>query len=219
MQFNLFEEPKTYQTHDELITAMHTLEDDPLAETGSNMVIFRGNPQADLMIVGEGPGANEDQQGKPYVGRSGKLLDKILESAGFESQDGVYVTNTVFRRPPGNRDPSPEELAYYKPFLMEIIRLVNPKIIMTTGKYSMWQIIGAERLDSRSISQVRITKQRGRWHEIDGRHVLPVFHPAYLLRNPSRKPGSPKALMWDDIRAVRTKYDEIGGGQSFLLKS
>ena len=148
---------------------------------------------------------------------TGKLLNKILEAAGFDSQNGVYVTNTVFRRPPDNRDPSPDELAYYRPYLMELIRLVDPKLIVTTGKYSMWQVIGGERLGVKRINQLRITKLRGNWHEIDGRWVMPIFHPAYLLRQPSREKGKPKWLTWQDIKAVRHKYDEIGGRSDLLL--
>ncbi len=213
MQFNLFEEPTPndeFKSHEELINHMHQLTDDPLHSTGNRMVIYRGNPNADLMIVGEAPGANEDQQGKPYVGRSGKLLDKILESVGFDSQNGVYVTNTAFRRPSDtNRDPSQEELDYYLPYLKEIIRIVDPKILLLTGRFSMRQIIGEKR---------GITKVRGTWYTLDdGRLAMPVFHPAYLLRNPSRKPGSPKALMWQDVQEVRRKYDELGGGREFLL--
>ena len=212
MQFNLFEEPtpqEQFQTHDELIAHMEGLTDDPLYDTGNKMVIYRGNPAADLMVVGEGPGANEDRLGKPYVGRSGKLLDKILESAGFDSQNGIYVTNTVFRRPPENRDPTTEELEYYKPFLLDIVRIVDPKVIMLTGRYSMRALIGEKK---------GITKVRGNWYTIDDdRWAMPVFHPAYLLRNPSRKPGSPKALMWQDVQEIRRKYDELGGSEEFLL--
>lgn len=212
MQFNLFEEPTPndqFTSHEQLITHMLNMTDDPLYETGNRMVIYRGNPNADLMIVGEAPGANEDQQGQPYVGRSGKLLNKILESVGFDSQDGVYVTNTAFRRPPDNRDPSQAELDFYLPFLKDIIRIVDPKILLLTGRFSMRQVIGERR---------GITKVRGTWYTLeDGRLAMPVFHPAYLLRNPSRKPGSPKALMWQDVQAVRQKYDELGGGREFLL--
>ena len=213
MQSSMFDSPEPkqtrYETHDDLIAAMHALTDDPLHPTGHRMVIFRGNPAADLMVIGEAPGANEDQQGKPYVGRSGKLLDKILESVNIDSQNGVYVTNVVFRRPPDNRDPTQEELDYYYPWLQEIIRIVNPKIILLTGRFAMRQIIGEKK---------GITKVRGTWYEAEGRPVMPVFHPAYLLRNPSRKPGTPKALMWKDIQEVRRKYDEIGGSPAFLTE-
>lgn len=216
MQFNLFDEPTSndepdndFITHAELIEQMENMTDDPLYDTGNRMVIYRGNPNADLMIVGEAPGANEDQQGQPYVGRSGKLLNKILESVGFDSQNGVYVTNTAFRRPPANRDPTQAELDFYLPYLKEIIRIVDPKILLLTGRFSMRQIIRVK---------TGITKVRGSWYTLeDGRLAMPVFHPAYLLRNPSRKPGTPKALMWQDIQAVREKYDELGGGREFLL--
>lgn len=189
-----------FSTHADLVAALENLTDDPLESAGTNICIFRGNPQADLMLIGEGPGAEEDRQRKPFVGRSGQLLDKILEAVGFNPETDVYVSNTVKRRPPDNRNPTRQELAYYAPYLFEEIRLVNPKIIMLTGKFAMQTILNEKR---------GITKVRGQWFEYDGRWVMPVFHPAYLLRNPEKKPGSPKALMWDDIRAVRAKYDEL----------
>ena len=179
---------------------MLALANDPLAQYGGRMVIYRGNPQADLMIIGEGPGANEDQQGLPYVGRAGQLLDKILASVGFDRERDVYVTNAVFRRPPENRDPSPEELEYYRPYLLEIIRLVNPKIIILTGRHSMRIVLDEKQ---------PITQVRGQWYEREGRWIMPVFHPAYLLRNPSKEPGSPKWLMWQDIQTIRRKYEEL----------
>ncbi|HFC12578.1 MAG TPA: uracil-DNA glycosylase [Anaerolineae bacterium] len=209
MQTDLFEKPLHFETHAAIIRAMEALTDDPLYPTGNRMVIYRGNPQADLLIVGEGPGANEDRLGKPYVGRSGQLLDKILEAAGFDSQNGVYVTNTVFRRPPDNRDPTQAELDFYLPYLLELIRIVDPKVILLTGRFSMRQILGEKR---------GITKVRGTWYQRHDRWIMPMFHPAYLLRNPSRAVGKPKSLTWQDIQAVRRKYDELGGDQSLLLK-
>lgn len=202
MQFDLFEKPTHFETHTDYIAAMMSLTDDPLVQFGGRMVICRGNPNADLMIIGEGPGAEEDRLGKPYVGRSGQLLDKILESVNFDPENDIYVTNTVFRRPPNNRDPLPAELEYYAPYLMEGIRLVDPKVILLTGRFSMRVV-----LDERQ----GITKVRGTWYQRDGRSIMPMFHPAYLLRNPQRTPGSPKALTWQDIQAVRRKYDELTG--------
>ena len=210
MQSNLLDDSMKFETHDEIIAAMHAMTDDPLYATGNNMVIFRGNPAADLMVVGEAPGANEDQQGKPYVGRSGKLLDKILESVGFDSQEGVYVTNSAFRRPPDNRDPTTAELKFYQPWLFELIRIVDPKIIILTGRFSMRQVIN---------EKTGITKVRGTWYEMHDRLIMPIFHPAYLLRNPQRTPGSPKAKTWEDIQEIRRKYDEVGGDQSLLKQS
>ncbi|MFO7538467.1 MAG: uracil-DNA glycosylase [Chloroflexota bacterium] len=185
---------------------MMAMDDDPLAAAGTNVVICRGNPQARLMIVGEAPGTEEDRQGKPFVGRSGQLLDKILEAAGFDPNEDVFISNSVFRMPPGEggknfRKPTTQEIEYYHPYLLEIIRLVDPKIMLLTGNVATQSLLG----------QTGITKLRGEWHEWNGRHVMPIFHPAYLLRNPSRQPGSPKSLTWQDIQAVRRKYDELLG--------
>lgn len=207
MQFGLFEErPHYYVSLDDLVAAMMKLEDDPLFPAGTNMVIYRGNPHAKLMIVGEAPGTEEDRQGKPFVGRSGQLLNQILQSAGFDPEQDVFITNAVFRLPPGEggkplRKPTSDEIVYYKPYLMEIIRLVDPLIMLLTGNVATESLLG----------QTGITRLRGQWFEQGGRWAMPIFHPAYLLRNPSREPGSPKALMWADIKEARRKYDELLG--------
>jgi DNA polymerase len=189
-----------------LVAAMEALDDDPLANTGSRMVIYRGNPAAKLMIVGEAPGNQEDKQGKPFVGPSGKLLEQILASVNLSTEQDVFITNAVFRLPPGDgtsavRKPTVEEIDYYKPYLSEIIRLIDPRIILLTGGVSMRSVLDEKKLG--------ITKVRGQWFERDGRWIMPIFHPAYLLRNPQRDPGSPKALMWSDIQEVRRKFDEL----------
>ena len=205
MQFGLFEErPNGFATLDELVAAMMKLENDPLFPAGTNMVIYRGNPQAKLMIIGEAPGTEEDRQGKPFVGRSGQLLDQILQSVQLDPEQEVFITNAVFRLPPGDdgkplRKPTTEEIVYYKPYLLEIIRLVDPLIMLLTGN------VATESL----LEKTGITKLRGQWFPWQGRWAMPIFHPAYLLRNPSREPGSPKALMWQDIREARRKYDEL----------
>ena len=207
MQFGLFEErPNGFATLDELVAAMMKLEDDPLFPAGTNMVIYRGNPRARLMIVGEAPGTEEDRQGKPFVGRSGQLLDQILQSVQLDPEQDVFITNAVFRLPPGDdgkplRKPTTEEIVYYKPYLLEIIRLVDPLIMLLTGN------VATESL----LEKTGITKLRGQWFPWQGRWAMPIFHPAYLLRNPSRELGSPKALMWQDIREARRKYDELLG--------
>lgn len=193
-----------FSSHAELVAALNALTGDPLEAWGGRIVVYRGNPQARLMIVGEGPGAEEDRLGKPFVGRSGQLLDKILEAVNFNPETDIYVTNVVKRRPPDNRDPLPNEIDFFAPYLFEEIRLIDPKIIVLTGKYAMLTILGEKR---------GITKVRGTWFERDQRWIIPMFHPAYLLRNPQKTPGSPKALTWDDIRAVRAKYDEIVNGK------
>ena len=210
MQFGLFEDrPHYFATLDDLVAHMMRLEDDPLFPAGTNMVIYRGNPQAKLMIIGEAPGTEEDRQGKPFVGRSGQLLDQILLSVNLDPERDVFITNAVFRLPPGDdgkplRKPTPDEIVYYKPYLLEIIRLVDPVIMLLTGN------VATESL----LERTGITKLRGQWFPWNGRWAMPIFHPAYLLRNPSREPGSPKALMWQDIREARRKYDELMGGQT-----
>ena len=207
MQFGLFEErPQGFATLDELVATMMKLEDDPLFPAGTNMVNYRGNPKARLMIIGEAPGTEEDRQGKPFVGRSGQLLDQILQSVHLDPEQDVFITNAVFRLPPGDdgkplRKPTTDEIVYYKPYLLEIIRLVDPLVMLLTGN------VATESL----LEKTGITKLRGQWFPWQGRWAMPIFHPAYLLRNPSREPGSPKALMWQDIREARRKYDELLG--------
>ncbi|NEQ44571.1 MAG: uracil-DNA glycosylase [Leptolyngbya sp. SIOISBB] len=171
-----------------------------LAGGRTNVVVSRGNPQAHIMIVGEGPGQQEDEQGLPFVGKSGQLLEKILAAVRFDTEKDVYICNVVKCRPPGNRTPTADESSACKGYLMEQIRLVDPKIILMTGATAMKGLTGEKR---------GITKVRGQWVEWAGRWCMPIFHPAYLLRNQSREKGSPKWLMWQDIQAVRAKLDEL----------
>ncbi|MCB0124766.1 MAG: uracil-DNA glycosylase [Caldilineaceae bacterium] len=195
-----------FATLDALVDAMQALADDPLASTGSKMVIYRGNPAAKLMIVGEAPGPQENKQGKPFVGPSGKLLEQILASVELSSEEDTFITNAVFRMPPGEstavRKPTVAEIDYYKPYLDEVIRLIDPQIVLLTGGVSMRSVLNETKLG--------ITKVRGQWYQRNGRWIMPIFHPAYLLRNPEKTAGSPKALMWQDIQEVRRKYDELG---------
>jgi len=205
--FDLFNQgSQKYSSLDELFGAMMQMKDDPLADAGTNVVISRGNPGASLLIIGEAPGPQENIQGKPFVGRAGQLLDKILEAGGFNPETDVFITNSVFRMPPGEdgkafRKPTDEEIKYYRPYVNEIIRLMNPLIMLLTGNVACQSILG----------KTGITSLHGQWSQMDGRWVMPIYHPSYLLRNPSREPGSPKAQMWDDIREVRRKYDELMG--------
>lgn len=209
MQFGLFEErPKYFASLDDLVQAMMKMEDDPLFPAGTNMVIYRGNPDSKLMIIGEAPGTEEDRLGKPFVGRSGQLLDQILEAVNFDPEKDVFITNAVFRLPPGDdgkplRKPTNSEIEFYKPYLLEIIRLVDPLIMLLSGNVATQSLLGL----------TGITKLRGQWYDYQGRATMPIFHPAYLLRNPSRQPGGPKALMWQDIKEVRRKYDELTTGR------
>jgi DNA polymerase len=189
---------------EEVIDALKRMKNDPLANAGTNVVISRGNPNAKLLLIGEAPGPEENIKGKPFVGRAGQMLDKVLQAANFDPEKDVYITNSVFRMPPGEdgkafRKPNDEEINYYRPYVFEIIRLVDPRVILLTGNVASQSV----------LKKTGITSLRGKWTELDGRWVMPIFHPSYLLRNPTRDPGSPKALMWEDIREVRRKYDEL----------
>ena len=203
-QLDLLGSARRYESLDKLIAAMKRMKDDPLADAGTNVVISRGNPEAKLMIVGEAPGPQENIQGKPFVGRAGQLLDKILESAEFDPEKDVFITNSVFRMPPGEdgkpfRKPTDKDIYYYRPYVQEIINFVDPLIMLLTGNVACQSI----------LNKTGITSLRGKWTEQDGRWIMPIFHPSYLLRNPARDANSPKALMWEDIRRVREKYDKL----------
>jgi len=203
----LSKNPQPYTSLEQFLAQVMNMTEDPLAEAGTNVVISRGNPDAKILIVGEAPGPQENIQGVPFVGRAGKLLDKILQAVNFDPTEDVYITNSVFRMPPGAggkefRKPTIREIEIYKPILLEIIRLVNPPIMLLSGNVACQSIFG----------MTGITKLRGKWSQFLGRWVMPIFHPSYLLRSPSRNPGSPKSLMWADIREVRRKYDEIVKG-------
>ena len=148
-QFDMFNPetpPPQYDSLDNLIATMMRMEDDPLADAGTNVVISRGNPGARLLIIGEAPGPQENIQGKPFVGRAGQLLDKILEAAEFDPEKDVYITNSVFRMPPGTdgksfRKPTNEEIEFYRPYVSEIIRLIDPRIMLLTGNVACYSIL------------------------------------------------------------------------------
>ncbi|MEO0349058.1 MAG: uracil-DNA glycosylase [Cyanobacteria bacterium P01_A01_bin.15] len=190
----------TYENLDQLASHCNQCQRCDLASGRTNVVISRGSPNASIMIIGEGPGQNEDEQGLPFVGKSGQLLEKILASVRLDTQNDVYICNVVKCRPPGNRTPVAGEVAACVPYLKEQVRLVDPKIILLTGGTALKGLLGVKQ---------GITKVRGNWMEWEGRHCMAIFHPAYLLRNPSRDKGKPKWLMWQDIQAIRTKLDEL----------
>ncbi|MCM0589694.1 MAG: uracil-DNA glycosylase [Gloeotrichia echinulata DEX184] len=192
--------PGTYAQMTELAQHCNQCHRCPLGETRTHAVVGRGNLQAPIMIIGEAPGQNEDETGLPFVGRSGQLLEKILASVELTTENDVYIANINKCRPPNNRPPTPDEMAACLPYLLEQIRLVDPKIILLTGATAIKGITGDKRA---------ITKIRGEWIEWQGRLCMPIFHPSYLLRNPSKEVGAPKWLMWQDMQAVRAKYDEI----------
>ena len=171
-----------------------------LATTRTHVVISRGNPLARLMLVGEGPGQHEDETGLPFVGRAGRLLDQILASVGLDQEQDIYICNVVKCRPPGNRKPTPEEMARCRPWLQRQIQLVNPAVVLLAGSTAMTGVLGIK---------TGITKMRGQWIERDGRVYMPVFHPSFLLRNASRQKGQPKWLTWEDFKAVRACLDKL----------
>jgi uracil-DNA glycosylase family 4 len=159
-----------------------------LSEHRTNIVFGEGNPHARLVFIGEGPGADEDATGRPFVGRAGQLLDKIIVAIGLRRED-VYIANVVKCRPPRNRTPEKDETATCEPFLFRQLRFINPRVIVTLGLPAL-----------QSLLKVRdsITRARGQWREWNGVKVMPTFHPAYLLRDPSKK-----REVWEDIRKVR----------------
>ncbi len=172
-----------------------------LKDLSDNLVFGAGAPDASLMLVGEAPGADEDAAGLPFVGRAGQLLDQILGSVGLD-RDAVYVSNIVKFRPPGNRNPTPAEVAASEGILLEEIRLVKPQVIAPLGN-----------VPTQYLLQTRegITKLRGNWFEFHGIRVMPLYHPAYLLRNPSRTQGSPKWHMWQDMQKIKELLDQLDG--------
>ncbi|WP_414541330.1 uracil-DNA glycosylase [Nostoc sp. CCY0012] len=190
----------TYNNMTELAQHCNQCHRCSLGDTRTHAVVGRGNLQAPIMVIGEAPGQNEDETGLPFVGRSGQLLEKILASVNLSTEHDVYIANINKCRPPNNRVPTPDEMAACKPYLLEQIRLVDPKMILLTGATAVKGITGDKR---------GITKIRGQWLEWEGRLCMPIFHPSYLLRNPSKEKGAPKWLMWQDIQAVRAKLDEI----------
>jgi DNA polymerase len=164
-----------------------------LAPTRTNTVFSRGNPQASLCFIGEAPGADEDAQGLPFVGRAGQLLDRMIGAMGLDPARDVYVCNIIKCRPPENRRPTPEEVATCFPYLYEQLDLVKPKVIVALGNTAV-----AALLDTK----LGITKLRGQWKLFRGATMLmPTYHPSYLLR-PSAQQAEAKRQAWEDLQAV-----------------
>ena len=164
----------------------------------NKIVVSRGNPFAKLMIIGEAPGAKEEEIGEPFVGRSGKLLDKLLQNAGIDINQDVYFCNVVKCRPPQNRRPTKIEIQENLPWLYQQIKLVNPSVIA---------LVGATALEAILKIKSRISILRGKWIDWEGRLVMPVFHPSYLLRNPSKEEGKPMSLTKADFLKIKEKID------------
>lgn len=161
---------------------------------GRQMIVFgSGNPNADLMFVGEAPGSDEDEQGVPFVGRAGQLLTKIIEAIGL-TRDDVYIANVIKCRPPGNRNPEPDEVATCEPFLFQQIDSIKPKVIVALGTFAAHTLLKTD---------VPISRIRGRLHDYRGAQLIPTFHPAYLLRSPERK-----REVWEDMKLVKSLLEQ-----------
>jgi DNA polymerase len=174
-----------------------------LAAGRQQVVISRGDPKARLMVIGEGPGAQEDATGLPFVGRAGQLLDQMLASVGLDSNADAYICNVVKCRPPDNRKPTPREMKACEPWLATQIAVVDPAVVLLAGATALEGVLGI---------RGGISRLRGQWHSWQGRWLMPVFHPSYLLRNPSREKGSPKWLTWQDLQEVRRRLDALATG-------
>ena len=174
-----------------------------LAKERKHVVVSRGHPSARLMVIGEAPGADEDAQGRPFVGRSGRLLDASLTEVGLDQEDDIYICNLIKCRPPGNRRPTPVELRACRPWLDRQILEVNPEVLL---------ILGATASAALLESRTPISRLRGQWTQWEGRFVMPSFHPSYLLRNPSREPGKPRSLFIADLTQVKDALNGVVSG-------
>ena len=159
----------------------------PLGGLRHRLVFGEGNPQAGLVFVGEAPGADEDAQGRPFVGRAGQLLTKIIVAMGLKREE-VYICNILKCRPPGNRNPQPEEIAACEPFLIRQLEAIRPRVICALGSFAAHTLLKSE---------APITVLRGRFHSYQGIPLMPTYHPAYLLRNPGAK-----KQVWEDVRTI-----------------
>jgi uracil-DNA glycosylase family 4 len=182
----------------ELKNSISKIKNCELKKSSTNIVFSDGNPDAKIMIVGEGPGANEDLEGVPFVGRTGELLDKMLLSINLD-RDNVYISNVVNYRPPENRNPTEEEIARYLPYLTKHIEIINPQILILLGSTALNTIIGNDKA---------ISDARGKWIEIKigscNTSVIVSFHPAFLMRKPDQKKSS-----WIDLKMIKKKILDL----------
>ena len=183
---------------EKLKTKIQNIDNCELKSQSKKLVFGDGNPNSELMIVGEGPGEKEDQMGKPFVGDTGTLLNKMLKAIDIE-REKIYITNVVNFRPPNNRKPEPAEITRYSEFLKTHISIINPKILVLMGSTAMESLFG---------SKIKISKERGIWKELIVNNkkylVMITFHPAYLLRQPDQKKYS-----WADLKEIRKKIDSL----------
>ena len=173
-----------------------------LCQSRSTIVFGVGNPRARLMVIGEGPGEEEDKQGKPFVGRAGQLLTRMLaaKGVGFDRDRDCYIANVVKCRPERNRNPEPDEVAACNTFLTAQIDTIQPVVILALGNFAAQTLLGTKE---------GITKLRGRVYQYRSSVLVPTFHPAFLLRNPGEQY---KRMAWDDLKLARREYDRLTGG-------
>jgi uracil-DNA glycosylase family 4 len=180
--------PENFQSLDEIAAHISSCRNCPLCQGRTHTVPGEGNADApDIMFIGEGPGADEDEQGRPFVGKAGQLLTKMIVAMGYQREQ-VFIANVVKCRPPKNRAPLPEEMEECLPYLQHQIRLIKPRIIVGLGASAIKGLLG---------KTAGITRLRGTWQEYEGIKLMPTFHPSYLLRDPSKK----KAV-WQDLQLV-----------------
>lgn len=184
--------PVVYESMEDIRAATENCRACPLYKTRTNIVFGTGNEKARLVFVGEAPGADEDKQGQPFVGRAGQKLTQIIEAIGLSRQE-VYIANVLKCRPPGNRNPLPDEIEACEPYLIAQLRLIKPKVICALGTFAAQTLLRT----TQSISRLR-----GRFHTYQGIKLMPTYHPAYLLRNPKFKRN-----VWEDVQKVRAEYD------------
>ena len=176
------------QTLTALRTAIGDCQRCRLCEKRNSIVFGVGNPDAEIVFIGEGPGYEEDKQGEPFVGRAGQLLTQIITKGMQMQRSDVYIANVVKCRPPENRNPEPDEIAACEPFLAKQLEIIRPKVIIALGKFAAQTLLK---------DTTPITRLRGKWQSYHGIKLMPTLHPAYLLRNPKDK-----RLVWEDIKAV-----------------
>ena len=184
---------------DGLRAALGAFEGCELKKGARNLVFADGNPAARVMVIGEAPGRDEDREGKPFVGRAGQLLDKMFDAIGMgraapKTRDAIYITNVLPWRPPQNRDPKPDEVAMLMPFVQRHVELVAPDVLVLMGNHACQAVLGKR----------GITRLRGQWDQALGRPVMPMFHPAYLLRNPHAKREA-----WADLLELQAKLRDL----------
>jgi uracil-DNA glycosylase family 4 len=181
-----------YESMEDIRAAIENCRACPLYKTRTNIVFGTGNEKARLVFVGEAPGADEDKQGQPFVGRAGQKLTQIIEAIGLSRQE-VYIANVLKCRPPGNRNPLSDEIEACEPYLIAQLRLIKPRVICALGTFAAQTLLRT----TQSISRLR-----GRFHTYQGIKLMPTYHPAYLLRNPKFKRN-----VWEDVQKVRAEYD------------